>query len=59
MKKEVNNINNINTMKEKRDYMKPAMKVVELRHRTMLLTDSGGDRRTTLQNYGWHDEDEE
>jgi hypothetical protein len=44
---------------KRRDYMKPAMKVVELRHRTMLLTGSDGDRRTTLQNYGWHDEGEE
>ena len=38
----------------RQDYEKPAMRVVELRHRTMILAGSAG-----VQDYNWHDEEEE
>lgn len=35
-------------MKQKREYGRPEMKVVELRHKCCILTGSGGDRQATM-----------
>ena len=44
-------------MTQKRDYMKPAMKVVEVRIESHLLNSSPGG--TGVQNYNWNDYEEE
>ncbi len=43
----------------KRNYQKPSMKVVELRHRGMLMTSGVSASQATLQDYGWQTETEE
>ena len=35
-------------MKQKRMYVTPAMRTVELRHKCCILTGSGGDRQATM-----------
>lgn len=35
-------------MKQKREYGRPEMRVVELRHKCCILTGSGGDRQATM-----------
>ena len=39
---------------QKREYEKPSMQVFELKQQSALLAGSAG-----VQNYTWHDEDEE
>ena len=54
----INDINKmIKTMKH-RDYMKPTMRVVMLRHAGMLMT-SNKDGQAGVQNYNWTDVEEE
>ena len=47
-------------MKEKRDYMKPAMQVVELKHQCHILAGSG-DRSSSagVTDYDWNEYHEE
>ena len=45
-------------MKQKREYGRPTMKVVELRHTGMLMV-SGEKSTTSVQDYGWTDVVEE
>ena len=42
---------------KRKDYEKPAMKVIELKQRTMLLVGSNGDG--SLQDYNWNTPSEE
>ena len=35
-------------MKQKKEYGRPEMKVVELRHKCCILAGSGGDRQATM-----------
>ena len=45
---------------KRRDYMKPAMQVVELKHQCHILAGSGGDRSSVgVTNYTMITEDEE
>jgi hypothetical protein len=43
---------------KRKDYQKPTMKVVMLRHAGMLMT-SNKDGQAGVQNYNWTDVDEE
>jgi hypothetical protein len=45
-------------MKAKKEYRRPMMKVVMLRHAGMLMT-STKQSSTGVQNYNWTDEEEE
>jgi hypothetical protein len=40
---------------KKNDYQRPAMKVVELQHRTHLLVASVKSGKASLQNYNWNE----
>lgn len=40
-------------------YMKPAMRVVKLRHQTNLLQASQQSESTSVQNYDWNEYSEE
>jgi len=40
---------------KKSDYQKPAMKVVELQHRTHLLVASEKRGQASLRNYNWNE----
>ena len=42
----------------RKDYTRPTMRVVELRHAGMLMT-SNKDGQAGVQNYNWTDVDEE
>jgi hypothetical protein len=46
---------------KRRDYMKPKMKVFEVKQTGMLMQSGNLDKRggAGLQDYGWHDEGEE
>ena len=46
---------------KRRDYMKPAMQVVELKHQCHILAGSGGDRSSSagVTDYTWQDVTEE
>ena len=40
---------------KKSDYQRPAMKVVELQHRTHLLEASENRGKASLRNYNWNE----
>ena len=44
----------------RKDYQKPTMQIVKLRH-TGILMQSGGEKsgRSSVQNYTWHDDIDE
>ena len=46
-------------MKEKRDYMKPAMQVVELKHQCRILAGSDRSSSAGVTNYDWNEYHEE
>jgi hypothetical protein len=46
-------------MKEKRDYMKPAMQVVEVKQQSRLLAGSDRTSSAGVTNYTWQDVTEE
>lgn len=45
-------------MNRKKNYLQPAMKMTELRHKPVMVPASPGDfpenRQQKLQNYNWH-----
>ena len=43
---------------KRKDYTRPTMRVVELRHAGMLMT-SNKDGQAGVQNYNWHDDIDE
>jgi len=46
-------------MKEKRDYMKPSMQVVEVKQQSRLLAGSDRSSSAGVTNYTWQDVTEE
>ena len=44
---------------KRKDYERPTMKVVQLKHKCQILAGSVQSRQATLQDYGWETETEE